>query len=249
MQDRPAKAAAPSPGSNVALAAACGLTALAGCVDVLAVLHGAAILPVYVTGDTTKLAAALVEGAWSRCWPPVTVVLAFLASSILTAWLGRIATPRPRPAWATLLVGGFLLLGGFLGLRAAEGRWDLAVLFAVAAAMGRSTKSWRATRASPSSPAPWCGRRGRCPAAGGAVSQGSPALGCLPGGCRDGRPAACGEQPGCPGRAGRHRPAGRTPDGAAAGLRARGGWVTADWRARRGSNSQPPDSKSGALSG
>lgn len=136
MQDRKAKAAAPSPGSNGVLAAACGLTALAGCVDVLAVLHGAAILPVYVTGDTTKLAASLIEGAWSRCWPPVAVILAFLASSILTAWLGRIAMPQPRPARAMLLVGGFLLLGVLLGLRAEDGRWDLAVLLAVAAAMG-----------------------------------------------------------------------------------------------------------------
>ena len=136
MQDRKAKAAAPSQGSNGALAAACGLTALAGCVDVLALLHGAAILPVYVTGDTTKLAASLIEGAWARCWPPVAVILAFFSSSILTAWLGRIATPQPRPARAMLLVGGCLLLGALIGLRAEEEHWDLAVLLAVAAAMG-----------------------------------------------------------------------------------------------------------------
>lgn len=136
MQDKPAKAAAPSPGGTAVLAAACGLTALAGCVDVLAVLHGAAILPVYVTGDTTKLAAALVEGAWSRCWPPMAVILAFLSGSILTARLGGIATPQPRPARAMLLVGGFLSLGVVLGLRAEDGHWDLAVLLAVAAAMG-----------------------------------------------------------------------------------------------------------------
>lgn len=131
----PTYAPAPPQTGQAPLAAACGLTALAGCVNSLAVLHGAAILPVYVTGDTTRLAAALVEGAWNRAGPYLAVILVFFAASILTAWAGRIAK-RPRPAVAMLLVGGFLSLGLLLGLRDPNGHWTLAVLFAVTAAMG-----------------------------------------------------------------------------------------------------------------
>ena len=121
-------------GGQGALAAACALICLAGYVDALAILHSPDLLPVYVTGDTTKLASALTAGTWTRAWPPAAVILAFLCSSILAAWLGRVST-RPRPAPVLLLVGGFLLLGLLLGLRE-EGHWTLAVLLSVAAAMG-----------------------------------------------------------------------------------------------------------------
>ncbi|MCR0984468.1 DUF1275 domain-containing protein [Roseomonas populi] len=117
------------------LLAACGLTALAGWVDAQVVLRGGEILPVYMTGNSAKLAESLASGALAKAWPLAAVILAFLASSTLAARLAR-GGDGGRPAPALLLVGGMLVLAILLGLGAHEGRWPLGVLLAVAAAMG-----------------------------------------------------------------------------------------------------------------
>ncbi|MBP0493795.1 DUF1275 family protein [Pararoseomonas indoligenes] len=136
MADGSVKGAGTGAGGGAApLLAACALTALAGWVDALVVLRGGEILPVYMTGNSARVAESLADGAWAKAWPLGAVILAFLASSTLAARLAR-AGKAPRPAPALLLTGGMLLLGLLLGLGTPEGRWPLAVLLAVAAGMG-----------------------------------------------------------------------------------------------------------------
>ncbi|WP_338665557.1 DUF1275 family protein [Pararoseomonas sp. SCSIO 73927] len=120
-------------GNASSLPAACALTALAGWVDALVVLRGSEILPVYMTGNSAKMAESLADGAWMKAWPLAAVILAFLASSTLAARLVRMAG---RPAPALLLTGAMLLLGMALGLGTPEGRWPLGLLLAVSAGMG-----------------------------------------------------------------------------------------------------------------
>ncbi|MFC0406887.1 DUF1275 family protein [Roseomonas elaeocarpi] len=117
--------------------AAWALTALAGCVDALVVARGGALLPVYVTGDTTKLATTLAGERWLDAWPLAALVTSFLAASTLAAWLGGRAR---RHALPPLLLAGLLL---FLGLFLANGAWPLPTILATAAAMGAVNQALR----------------------------------------------------------------------------------------------------------
>jgi len=112
------------------VAAAWALTALAGVVDALVVARGVQLLPVYITGDTTKVAGAVAGGRWADAWPLLLVVATFLAGSTLAARLGG---GTGRRAAVPLLVAGLLLL---LGLLLAGERWPLPTVLAAAAAMG-----------------------------------------------------------------------------------------------------------------
>jgi len=115
--------------------AAWALTALAGCVDALVIAGGVRLLPVYVTGDTTRTGAALADFRPGEALPLLLVVLTFLAGSTLAAWLAGRAR---RHALAPLLLTGLFLLVGLLAvLLLADGEsWPLPAILAAAAAMG-----------------------------------------------------------------------------------------------------------------
>jgi uncharacterized membrane protein YoaK (UPF0700 family) len=64
------------------------LVMIAGGVDALVMLHSKDLLAVYMTGNTTKLGQSIINGAWSKAWPTVVVIVCFFAATTAAAWIG-----------------------------------------------------------------------------------------------------------------------------------------------------------------
>lgn len=65
------------------------LVSIAGLTDAAFYLHSKDLLGVYVTGDTSKLAQFLQKGDLQKVFPLVGLMIAFLASTTIAAWLGN----------------------------------------------------------------------------------------------------------------------------------------------------------------
>ncbi|QGZ67064.1 DUF1275 family protein [Paraburkholderia acidisoli] len=107
------------------------LIALAGNTDALVMMHGKQLLAVYMTGDSTRISAALLQGAWDKVGALLCVVVSFLAGTTLAAWIGERAGAW-RAAIALMLTG---LLIAF-AIPYAGDDWPLRATSLIAAAMG-----------------------------------------------------------------------------------------------------------------
>jgi uncharacterized membrane protein YoaK (UPF0700 family) len=83
------------------------LVSIAGLTDAAFYLHSKDLLGVYFTGDTSKLAQFLQKGDLQKSFPLVGVIVTFLASTTLAAWLGNLLKKR-RALPLLLIVAGLV---------------------------------------------------------------------------------------------------------------------------------------------
>lgn len=83
------------------------LIALAGNADAVAMMHGKQLHAVYMTGDSTRISAALLQGASDKVGALLCVVVSFLAGTTLAAWIGERAGAW-RAAIALMLTGSLI---------------------------------------------------------------------------------------------------------------------------------------------
>ncbi len=83
------------------------LVSIAGLTDAAFYLHSKDLLGVYFTGDTSKLAQFLQKGDLQKSFPLVGVIVTFLASTTLAAWLGNLLKKR-RALPLLLIVAGLI---------------------------------------------------------------------------------------------------------------------------------------------
>lgn len=74
------------------------LVSIAGLTDAAFYLHSKDLLGVYFTGDTSKLAQFLQKGDLQKALPLLGLIITFLASTTLAAWLGNLLGKRRAPS-------------------------------------------------------------------------------------------------------------------------------------------------------
>lgn len=107
------------------------LVSVAGLTDATLYLHSKELLAVYMTGNTSKLAQFIQQGNVQKALPLLTLIVAFLASTTFSAWLGN-RLGRWRAPVLLMLVA--LLLG--IAWPASDADYPLAVVIAIALGMG-----------------------------------------------------------------------------------------------------------------
>lgn len=107
------------------------LIALAGNTDALVMMHGKPLLAVYMTGDSTRLGAALLHGAGKEVGALLCLIACFVAGTTLAAWLG-VRAPAWRPAIALTLTAVLIALA----IPHAGDDWPLRSTALIATAMG-----------------------------------------------------------------------------------------------------------------
>jgi uncharacterized membrane protein YoaK (UPF0700 family) len=134
----------PIPGT-VALAAS--LAAVAGCLDAISLARLTGTFVAFQSGNTVLAGLELGRGEWSRAWPPLVAVLAYVVGSALTPLVTRAGDSR-RDVRRRLFAGavGFLaldavivLVGFGTGAETPTGFWRYAGIVAATFAMALQT--------------------------------------------------------------------------------------------------------------
>lgn len=107
------------------------LVSVAGLTDAALYLHSKELLAVYMTGNTSKLAQFIQQGNLQKALPLLTLILAFLASTTFSAWLGNRLGRWRAPV--LLLLVTFLLA---VAWPASDAEYPLGMVIAIALGMG-----------------------------------------------------------------------------------------------------------------